>query len=282
MKFRYLSLLILFVAILVQSCDKVDPPFTKEIIDSGSDKKVLLEDYTGHECVNCPAAALTAHELQSLYDHKVVIVAVHAGYFARPSVNNPLFADDFRTPAGDEWNSFFGVDLLGNPNGLVDRVQVNNSYVIAPESWGTQVNTQLQQEAKAKITLTNVYNAETKSLQTKIDSKFLADLEGNYQLLVCLTQDSIIAAQRNNSPEAGEVPIDSNYVHMNMLRTTLNGNWGVALNADDAITNGLKYTNEYTLTFVDEWIPKNCHVVAFIFRDDTKEVIQVEESAVLE
>jgi thiol-disulfide isomerase/thioredoxin len=282
MKFKYLSLLIFSVAILFQSCDKVDPPFNKTIVDSGSDKKVLLEDYTGHECVNCPGAALTAHELETLFNHKVVIISVHAGYFARPSVTNPLFDDDFRTVAGEEWDTFFGNGAQGNPNGLVDRIQVNDSYVITPGNWSTTIAPQLEQTAVAKITIANAYNADTKLLETKIDSKFLSDLEGNFHLLVCLTQDSIIAPQKNNSPEAGDVPIDTNYVHMNMLRKAINGTWGEALNIGDAVTNGQSYTNEYTLSFVDEWVPENCHVVAFIFREDTKEVLQVEEGAVLQ
>ncbi|MFA5418926.1 MAG: Omp28 family outer membrane lipoprotein [Bacteroidales bacterium] len=281
MKSRYLLLLLVTVAFILNSCDKVEPPYVKPIIVGETDKKVLLEDYTGHECVNCPGAAIKARELQTLFNHKVIIMSVHAGFFARPSTSNPLFVNDFRTEEGDAWDTYFGNGAQGNPNGLVDRIQVNNDYVIFPESWATNIATQLEQAAKAKITLLNTFDENTNKLTSQITTKFLEQVEGNIHLLVCLTQDSIIAPQRNNTPEAGDVPINENYVHMHMLRKAMNGSWGESINGGTTISKNDKFTKEYKLDFVDEWVPKNCHIVAFIYFEDTKEVIQVEEASVI-
>lgn len=282
MKFRYLIILVIAIVFVINSCDKVDGPFIEKVDYCNGDKKVLLEDYTGHECVNCPGAALLAHDLQESFCDRVVIISVHAGFFARPSTSNPLFADDFRTEAGEAWDTFFGNGTQGNPNGLVDRIQMNSSYVIFPETWGTAIAPLLQQPAEAKMSIETTFDNTSKKLTAKITTEFIEGISGNINLLVCLTQDSIIAPQKNNNPEAGEVPIDENYVHMHMLRKAINGVWGESLGNGGAVSNGDVFTKEYTLDFVDEWIPKNCHVVAFIYQEDTKEVIQVEEAAVLE
>lgn len=282
MKFKYLILLVVSMTFIINSCDKVDAPYIEEVDFCSGDKKVLLEDYTGHECVNCPSAALLAHELQEKFCNRVIIMSVHAGYFARPSTINPLFEDDFRTEAGEEWDTFFGNGAQGNPNGLVDRVQVNDNYVISPGNWSTVIAPLLQKPAEAKIEITNTFDNTSNKLTTNIKTSFLDAVSGNIKLLVCLTQDSIIAPQKNNTPEAGETPIDENYVHMHMLRKTLNGAWGESINGASTISSGDEFSKEYSLDFIDEWIPKNCHVVAFIYREDTKEVLQVEEGSVLQ
>ncbi len=282
MKSRYLLFFIVAMAFVVNSCDKVDPPYVEKIDFCSGDKKVLLEDYTGHDCVNCPTAAVLAHTLQEDFCDRVVIMAVHAGYFARPSTSNPLFASDYRTEAGNEWDTFFGNGAQGNPNGLVDRVPMDDNYVIRPGSWGTVIAPLLQQPAEAKLVIKNEFNTANKKLTTKITTTFLEPMDGNVHLLVCLTQDSIISAQKNNDPDVGQTPVEENYVHMHMLRTTLNGTWGESVSGGSTISTGDSFVKEYTLDFVDEWVPKNCHIVAFIYHEDTKSVIQVEESHVLE
>jgi hypothetical protein len=282
MKFRYLIFLIVFSAVLLHGCDKVSGPYVEKVDYCSGDKKVLLEDYTGHECVNCPGAALLAHQLQENFCNRVVIMSVHAGFFARPSTSNPLFANDFRTEAGNAWDTFFGNGVQGNPNGLVNRVPINNNFVVTPGNWGTAIAPLLQQPAKASMILKNTFDHTNTKLTTKITTTFLDAVEGDINLLVCLTQDSIIAPQRNNTPEAGDMPINENYVHMHMLRKAMNGTWGESINGGSTIGKNDEFTKEYKLDFVDEWVPKNCHIVAFIYFEDTKEVIQVEEAAVIE
>jgi len=280
MKIRYLLLLVLATVVVFNSCEKVDPPYIENVDYCSGDKKVLLEDYTGHQCVNCPTAALLAHTLQDDFCDRVVIMAVHAGYFAQPT-SDPLFSSDYRTEAGNTWDTFFGNGAQGNPNGLVNRIPINDNYVVSPGNWGTAIAPLLQQPAEAKMLIKNEFNSSTKKLTTKVTTTFLESMDGNIQLLVCLTQDSIVSAQKNNNPDAGQTPVEENYVHMHMLRTTLNGNWGESVNGGNTVSNGDVFVKEYTLEFKEEWIPKNCHIVAFIYHESNKHVIQVEESPVL-
>ena len=63
---KYLA--ILSSIVLITSCDVEEGPF---IADYNSyinpDKKVLIEDFTGHLCPNCPEAA---RELDAIHDIK--------------------------------------------------------------------------------------------------------------------------------------------------------------------------------------------------------------------
>jgi len=100
------------------------------VVDSVVTKKVLVEDYTGHLCGNCPDAGVYLNEtLKPLYNHSLVVISVHAGFFAgfNPGcaacgIGEPggSFRTDFNTTAGTAWNTFFGI--TGNPKGMIDRI----------------------------------------------------------------------------------------------------------------------------------------------------------------
>ena len=87
--FSVFALVALFV--LATGCDKIDNPH-KPYTPTGGAKTVLIKDFTGARCVNCPAAAEYAHELQhSLGADRIFILSVHAGFLAQPLGNFPDF-----------------------------------------------------------------------------------------------------------------------------------------------------------------------------------------------
>ena len=47
-------------------------------------KNVLIEEYTGVQCVNCPAGAALIDGMKQQYGSRLVPIAVHAGGFAFP------------------------------------------------------------------------------------------------------------------------------------------------------------------------------------------------------
>lgn len=288
MKTRYIIPVVLFFILGVASCDKLDGPFVEEVDLCSGNKKVLLEDYTGHGCVNCPGAAVIAHELNKnlcATEEKLVIIGVHAGYFAQPNFEEgtygDLFAADFNTEAGNTWDTYFGNSSMGNPNGLVDRVKNDNGYVYYPNSWAQVAAERLSQPAKALITISNDFNKDSKELTTFVTTDFVAGAEGNYKIIVCVTQNNIIAPQKNNDDQVGPTPVDSNYVHNHVLRGSLNGPWGENLSGSGTVEVGGKYEKTYVHTFPEDWIPEDCHVVAFVYNEESKEVLQAEEVAVL-
>jgi len=279
MKVLKIISIIAAVSILFYACEKIDPPYKEDGGGNGGEavKKVLLEDYTGHDCVNCPAAAVDAEELKELYGDKLIVMAVHAGFFARPKAELP---QDFRTAAGEDWDAFFGVSLAGNPNGIVNRVERSaGDYIVSVGEWGPTISTELEKEAEAKMTIHSDFEQNT--LTSNITTEFLYPLEGTYQLLYCITEDSIIGPQMNNDANVGDTPKIEDYVFMHMLRYS-NSSWGEKLTDDNPVVVGKKYEMEITVNFEVGWVPKNCHVVAFIFDQETKTIIQVEEAKVIE
>lgn len=277
-KITVLLIIIISGLFFFAACDMVDPPYIEN--HQGGDtgqfvKKVLLEDYTGHNCPNCPAAAVTAGQLKGIYGDQLVVMAVHAGFFAIPDPSNPPFSNDFRTPAGNTWNDYFKIKF--NPNGLVNRISDNAGvYFIPPGNWGSTVAAELQKNADARITIHSDFNTVTRLFSTGVITEFLVTQEKTHNVIVCITQDSIIGGQKFPTS------IVEDYVFMDVLRGSLNGDWGEDVTGGQDIVVGEKYEKTYSIVFKPEWIAKNCHVVAFVYNTETKSVLQVEEKNVIE
>lgn len=277
--------LIVSVAFIIPSCDIVDPPF-KTSGDGGNNteglKKVLIEDYTGHGCVNCPGAAVTAHDIQALYGDQVIIMSVHAGFFATPNYGgNPLFADDFTSEAGTAWDSYFGISDAGNPNGMVNRIPNGGNYILSPGSWASAVSELVDQQADVLISISTDFNASSRVLNIETTSKFTKAVLGEFMITVCITEDSLIAAQANNDATIGAVPIINDYVNRHVLRGAVNGTWGELISPNDIVI-GFDYINTFQITLDADWVPKNCHVVAFVSDNAVKSILQVAEKKVVE
>lgn len=279
--------------ILFTACDKIAEPY---LIATGTIdtvacpapifptitthiKRVLLEDYTGHTCVNCPSAALSTHNLKGQYGDKLVVIAVHAGFFAKPS-NTGNYTYDFRTPAGTDWDNYFGIGAIGNPNGMVNRRKINNTYVIAPSGWSNAVAGMVAETPQIDIQIINEYSTDGKKLCTHVQTQFLQAIDKNLKLIVALAEDSIVAPQKNNDPLVGTTPEILYYVHMHALRGTITSTWGTAIAAFGTV-NPTSISNSFVYQLADNWIPANCRVVAFVYDDDTKEVLQAAEAKVI-
>lgn len=279
MKIIKILSIIFALSFFVQSCDKIQPPYKDgEGIDcEAGNQNVLIEDYTGHTCVNCPGAAQTAHEIKELCEDRVVIIAVHTGYFAEPKPDTD-YSYDFRTETGNEWADFFNV--ASYPNGVVNRINQDGNYILSPGQW-TEASTELlNQSTPVDIEIENSF--DNNILTTKIDASFIDDVEGDYNLIVCLTEDNIIKPQKNNVPGINDGQDIEDYHHMHVLRTNISQSWGESFINGNA-ASGETITKSFALDFTNtDWVVENCNVVAFISNANDKSVLQVKETKVIE
>ncbi len=252
-------------------CDVLESPYKKDNITIQSERKVLLEDYTSHECVNCPTAGMTLHDIMDLYGDNVVVVAVHAGQLSKILI--PPCTYNFTTTTGDNWCAFFEVENQGFPNGLINRKERSGSKIIPHNSWATVVAEELAQPAEAEILLDAAYNAGTGEVQVMFSTNIRTPKAGEkYFLTMVLTEDSIIKPQKNNNPAAGTTPVIMDYKHMHVLRTNLTDDWGMEVNP--AIIDSR--TVKKILPAGNDFIPEKCHIVAFL-SNSAREVLQAEE-----
>jgi len=274
------------ITIALAGCDIIKepiPPGTDSGIggDPEVKRKVLLEEFTGHRCNNCPSAHAVAQQLSTLYGERLVVVSVHAtSTFAAPlspPASNGSYSTDFRTPAGDAYTDAFGVSFL--PTGIVSRKPYNSTLAISQGSWGSAINAIVDQPADHAIWFEQLqHNAVNSTVSTEVKIAVLKPVQQDHKLTVYLVEDNVVDWQLNAQADPPNIP---NYVHRHVLRTNLNGTWGVpAVPAGAAVGDTLtfSYTN---VTMDPAWNPANCYLVAFVYNGSTDEVMQVEERSIL-
>ncbi len=276
------------------ACDKIDEPLKvvnvqniPENIDDTlffadsvmvTQKQVLLEDFTGHYCVNCPTAAFAAHQWAEDFNHRLVIYAIHAGSQAEPDETG-LFTADFRCPTGDELFNHFNQPF--NPSGTVNRVEYNGNMILyyITGDWEAAVNLEMAKDNVINMKVKNTYYPNNKAVLINISSTILQSLEGKYKIVVYLVEDHIIAAQKNNNSDIGPEPNWEDYDHRNVLRNAVNGTFGNYISDDGALAEGETYSNEFYYTINDEWLTDttDLNIIAYIYNEESGEILQVAE-----
>jgi thiol-disulfide isomerase/thioredoxin len=275
--------LIIFISVFIinSGCDYVqdvrDPNATK----IEGNRKVLVEDYTGHKCGNCPAAADTLRYLENKYEGKIIPLAIHAGFFAAVSTSYPT---DFRNTVGNAYDTEFGISSAGNPNGLINRVGYGSGgFIKAYTLWESEIVQMLTTAEKFEIKIKNTFTSSNNNLNTAVTVKSLANNGGHYKLVVLLSEDSIIAEQLDYRLQGNQVR--SNYEFNHVLRGAINSTWGDQIFSSGAVINDsiVKSYSNYTIN--TNYNPSKCHVIAYVYDADPSsptyyEVLQVEEKYV--
>ena len=246
--FSFSQFLILFTA-----CDHIDESERLIYVQSAPvGRNVLIEDYTGQNCQNCPTATQTIAQLQEAYgEDTVVAVAIHSGNFGymRGDRSRPY---PLTTDLGDSYFKHWG--LSSQPVGIVNR-QGSSDY----SEWGTQVRQQMGQQAQVSLEAEATYDEAGRSINIKVSS---TALESGYEgkLQVWLTEDSIVEGQR--MPDG---VWNAEYVHNHVFRDAVNGTWGTDFSIKQEET--LKDDFSYTLPDGVTWKPEHMHAVVFVYND---------------
>lgn len=266
--------LIIFLIVAIASCDIVEPPYRKggstEPVDT-TKRKVLLEDFTGFRCGNCPEAAHLAHEIAELYPGRVIKIALHAGPLAVPT---PTRKYDFRTTETNELANFYG--LVATPYGMVNRGKYVGQNLLAPTAWGGYVAEALTKDADLKIGLTASYNESNREILLDAKLDYIRQGNVNHFIAVYIIEDSVVKYQQDDRQFPNIHVLD--FVHDNVMRGSFNGTWGVAvsdtpLNANSSITIPYKYQ----IPAEKDWRPEKLSLIVFVHSNDTKEILQVEK-----
>ena len=283
-----ISWIILLAAFMAFSCDKVSSPIEGDLIVSDTTfdgkllRKILVEDYTGQSCGNCPEAAETLKELQKTFKTRIVGLGVHAGYFAD---TNFFFHDtkgiSLVCDESEAYDQYFGVSTnFGNPNGMVSREVFEDQQVVGYGNWGTAINTMYGDLAPLSIEMEMVYDSASRILDVEVFGEYFTDLQGQYNMVLLISEDSVIAPQKFYKGVLGhdEATWEDDYVHRHVLRGSITGPWGESWISSTMAASGESYYKAYTdIRLPDHWNVKHCSVVGFLYDTNGRDVLHVEE-----
>lgn len=281
--------LLSMVLIFAGACDIIESPYLDEVTSLSADaqcladagqveafgngttieKKVLLEEMTGHKCGNCPEASAKVHQLVEDKGGKVILVTIHAGSLSTYTAGASQYSTNFTTPSGVEIYSAMN-NTSAVPFGMIDRVNMNNNF----NSWPTYVDQRLQEAPEAGLRIYNCYDPDSLKLTTVVDIKYLSAAPADDHLSVFLIEDGIVDWQKDYKA-TGSSPDLPDYIHHNVLRGAINGTWGQPVSTTN-ISKDARFTLSYSYLLDPAYNPAKCSVVAFIHNRTTQEVRQVE------
>lgn len=241
------------------------------------EKNVLIEDFTGQDCVNCPNAAEEVHHLQeqmllSYGEQHIIAVAIHGGSMSMSADAN---VRGLATAQGNDFNQHWGVSSW--PKGMVDRTDGLCDYA----QWAARAMARLSLVPEIDFDIHTTYNPETR--EVKVDVEGASASAKTATLNVWITESNIVGYQK--MPDGST---NTKYVHNHVFRDNLTSLYGdlVEADADGKYSQTLSYaipmgygkgaTNEKYYCK-----PENMSIVVFFTDPVTGQVLHVKDAPVM-
>lgn len=258
---NYFKLFLLCLSIGLVSCSSDDsggddnPPVPTE---GNFTKRLLVEDYTGTWCANCPNVAHAIDLLKQESD-QIVAVGIH-----RES-SDPL------SPNYDPFN--FDATTLQNEYGIYGVYP--SAMLNRATNWTFPVLNNIEQaqnllEGDANIGLSINSSVEASNLDIKLDVKFGADYSSqNLKLVVYVLESGLIYDQVNGTPHYNGVDPIPDFEYNHVLRASLTDLMGDAIPAEETAL-GTVYTKDISVPVSETNVvdSANISIVAFVIDSD--------------
>jgi len=253
MKERYMPTLLLAVLLVLASCDHVsleDRLINVEIPEVG--RAVLIEDYTGQYCVNCPRATQEIERMiEEFGDSTVIAVAIHSGPFSKQKgVTSPLY-----TEVGDMY--FAKWNLSAQPVGLVDRLFSSTPFNYT--DWAAGVVYEMAYKAPVTLVTRPTYDSNAHEATIEVQTIGVDSTLVSGKLQVWLTEDSIDSFQ--SMPDG---TVNEHYNHMHVFRASVNDPWG----DDLTVSHGEVDVKSYSIKLDAAWVAEHCSFVVFLYDEN--------------
>ena len=242
---------------LMTSCSNIDENerFIKgDAITVG--KKVLIEDFTGQRCVNCPKATEMIAKLHDTFGDNIVAVGIYGGPFGK-STTGKFY------PLTTETGEYYNVknNVTEQPYGAFNR----QYYLADYQQWENIVAELISMQTVINMECENTYDEASRQLTINVKAKGLDNVEGAY-LQVWLTEDNIV-----NTQYMPDGKPNKDYVHNHVFRTSVNDRDGEPI----TITKDGTTEKTYTTKLDSEWKAEDMDVVAFVFtKDGVQQVVK--------
>ncbi|PHN08082.1 Omp28 family outer membrane lipoprotein [Flavilitoribacter nigricans] len=272
-------LLIVILLILI-ACEEIPPEIRPakdgetpiETPVSEQKRQVLIEEFSGVRCVNCPAGSDAIQVLLDIYGPQLVPVNIHAGFFAEPY---PESRYDLQTQAGYGILEYLG-QPLGFPTAVINRKQFpgEDNLQLTQRSWAGRIAEELLEAPTVKIDIRKDFAVTDRLLLVNVDLYFEADIAAeDVRLSVYITENGIEDFQLTPEGKVG------NYEHLHVLREVLTDVRGDRLT--ETIRAGTMLNRRFTIVLPEAWRAENCEIVALVHQDgDSKKVLQAHRSSV--
>lgn len=229
------------VTITINGSESSSASFAIKNLAFPTTRRVVVEEYSGRDCSNCPLGFVAMENLEKLYPGQIIPIVI------RTYESDPLGS------GLSSYTQYLGLENMGAPSGIVNRsvacypmISQGNDFMFSGESlgetvWLDAVMAQMQNLAEAEVNFTAEYDGN--KIDITGNTTFAINSSRNVNLFGVLLEDKCETAQLNgmryfDDPDLGpwgkggiyaerEVEINIDNVARGVFGTTFNGTAGL-------------------------------------------------------
>lgn len=251
---------LLFIALVLASVAAIAQD-TKQTFT----RKILIEQFTTAQCGYCPAGADRIHSVVD-GNNNIIWIKHHAGFGTDNLTNN----------IHEALTIFYGGSTFA-PAMMLDRTRFNTSDAGPVGNVGNASAIRaLVAQAKevptyCKIyTPTVAYNPDTRQVSGTISGRFGDEVwTDRTRIVIFVVEDSIFMQQHDYYNGVSSNSYNVDYWHMGTVRDAITNMWGDTFSVEGS---NMEFSIPFTYTLPDNYVAKNCKIVAFIYNYDANNV----------
>ncbi len=261
--------------------------FFSFVISHAQTKKVLLEEFTGANCGNCPLGSYYADSMLALYPN-LISVSLHA-YQVTDAMDFP------------EIDTLDNTYSQGAPLAAIDRICGGSSSTqtaVFVNTWNGNIQQRLSVPAALTVSIVPSWNSSTRNISAQVGIDILSNIPaGDYRLSLYIVEDSVTGTGAGydqesfydtdpNSPFFGMGNPIVGFVHKHVARALLPSSWGLQGLIPSAPITGQNFNHTFNYALPALYDENRVHLVAFVYRFTSNhtgdEVLNVSEEKLLQ
>ncbi len=283
MKHLFYSVVVIGVMSFFSSCKEVGPEinlhgnansvsdttYIESPVATPASKNILLEEFTGVNCPNCPEGHALVATIEAQYPGRVSAIAFHpANTLGKPFTG--ISNQDLQDPKSTSLLSYLGSPGFEPCAGVDRQLFSGQTNILTDRSyWSGFAAQDLLLTPQVNILLSDQYIISTGKVTVIAEIHYTQAVSVANNITIALTEDSINTAQLDGAN------IDTPYYHMGVLRNILTSNTGdnVAFNSTVTLVPGRVVRLVYQTTLNALWKPENMHILAYVHEHASSQVV---------
>jgi hypothetical protein len=246
----------------------VETTYVVSQVPAADAHNVLIEEFTGQSCSNCPAAHVVLDSI--IAAHPAGTVNVVGMYIIGPPQSNPLGKHDLRDSIATNISNQVFNGISSMPVASIDRLPVAGILLQGSGSWSGVTSTRLSAADPLNLTVRSNYNATTGVATIIATVTYTQQVSIPQNISLVIVEDSIVDMQLYSVFDpAYPSGVDTFYEFTNVFRGMISSPpFGDVINTPTVKKEaGRVYSRTYTYkpkNITPAIKPEHCRVIAFV------------------
>ena len=248
------TLIILLLLAVMKMSAQVVPTFFP--------RKFLMEHFTSERCNECPKGMIAIKDFLATQSTPYIWVSHHAIYGI----------DEYTIPEGNEIAQTFSIYSV--PTVMLNRTNQPDNIAIGTSRL-ENLNVIGDTLAEASVVINHTYNATTRQLDITVSGQVANKDAEKYLLSILIKENHLVGLQADNY-SSYKYATWQEYMHARVVRDFVTATFGDTVRVEN---QAYSYSVSYVIN--DEWVAKNCCVVAYLTPLEKAPVINAEQVALV-